>query len=93
MFSPPPHICQVLQEVGTSGRILKWVLNIFCIGPSGGGTGGGGLGGSAPLIKSDWAKGMFSPQYLPSTPRSRDLGKNFEVGAEHILYRFNTHSA
>ena len=29
----PANICQVLQEVGTSGRILKCVLNIFCIGP------------------------------------------------------------
>ena len=32
MFSPP-NICQVLQEMGTAGRISKCMLNIFFISP------------------------------------------------------------
>lgn len=49
------------------------------------------LRGLSPMKKVcvGGGKGMFSPQYLPSAPRSGDRGENFEVGAEHILDRSN----
>ena len=48
---------------------------------------GRGLGGSGSSSneKSGGLKVCSAPNNLPSAPRIRDRGENFEVGAEHIL--------